>query len=679
MNGDENDKPAGGMDRTVFIPSGASIPPSPPAAPETPEPAPSSLPQHSRPSAISESNIAPGMTREIQIGDVLNHIFEVKRFIARGGMGEVFEGINVNSDERVAIKVMLPSLAADANVLAMFRKEARTLTRLSHPALVQYRVLAQEPQLGVFYIVTEFVDGQELSDVIGDLNPTALDLTKLLKRLAEGLNAAHALGAIHRDISPDNVMLEGGKLSGAKIIDFGIAKDLDPGSATIIGDGFAGKLNYVAPEQLGDFDRSIGPWTDVYSLGLLILAVAMRKDVDMGGTLVNAVDKRRAGPDLSAAPDELRPLLEKMVKANPADRPQSMSEVLKLLKSPAKAKSPVVEVKPDVAVAPPPEPELPQPLPDPTPAPVFSESEQFAEQEFKPAFESEAEPPGWLRRNIALVAAGVLLVGALGAAGAYFGMPGSTSQPSSGSSQSESLDRRVTPATVEAVRTALNDGLPSVGCTWLEVAEVANAQKGAQFALRGVAGNPAEAQGQIAKLLAAKKIPVSAIDFKDVAPIEAAKCGAMDALRQIRDVVGGRISVPQRKFEMATLTSGDYAGKLGAKAIINFNLTDPNVEVALFGVQPSGEISQLVSEKAELVAGSEDLGNNQYRLTIDVNHSGWSGLFLLSGKKPFDGSLLEGPPAARSADWANKFLTVAKERGWKSEMVWFKTVDEQPN
>ena len=77
-------------------------------------------------------------------------------------MGEVFEGVNINQDdERVAIKVILPHLAADPNVLAMFRKEARTLTRLSHPALVQYRVLAQEPQLGVLYIVTEYIDGHE--------------------------------------------------------------------------------------------------------------------------------------------------------------------------------------------------------------------------------------------------------------------------------------------------------------------------------------------------------------------------------------------------------------------------------------------------------------------------------------------------------------------------------------
>ncbi len=340
MDGSKKDKsgakPPGGADRTVFVPSPpepGSAPP--PAAPPLRTPTRADLPADpsrlSRPSAIPAGTHEPGQSRAIQIGDVLNHIFEVKRFIARGGMGEVFEGINVNSDERVAIKVMLPSLAADANVLAMFRKEARTLTRLSHPALVQYRVLAQEPQLGVFYIVTEFVDGRNLSDVIGELNPTTGDLVKLTRRLAEGLNAAHALGAIHRDIAPDNVMLEDGKLSGAKIIDFGIAKDLDPGSATIVGDGFAGKLNYVAPEQLGDFNRSVGPWTDIYSLGLVILAVASRKDVNMGGSLVDAVDKRRASPDLSEAPAELRPLLAHMLKANPAERPVSMGAVLDML------------------------------------------------------------------------------------------------------------------------------------------------------------------------------------------------------------------------------------------------------------------------------------------------------------------------------------------------------------
>ncbi|MGJ3627073.1 protein kinase domain-containing protein [Sphingomonas sp. MMS24-JH45] len=124
------------------------------------------------------------MPGEIRVGDVLNHIFEVKRFIGRGGMGEVFEGINVNTEERVAIKVMLPALAADPNVIGMFRKEARTLTRLNHEGLVNYRVLAQEPSLGLLYIVTEYIDGLNLADVLGTLKPTPQQMIQMLRRLA---------------------------------------------------------------------------------------------------------------------------------------------------------------------------------------------------------------------------------------------------------------------------------------------------------------------------------------------------------------------------------------------------------------------------------------------------------------------------------------------------------------
>ena len=97
----------------------------------------------------------------------------MKRFLARGGMGEVFEGCNVNTDEKVAIKVMLPALANDEKVIAMFRKEAKTLTKLHHQALVGYRVLAQEPQSHVLYIVTDFIEGTNLGDALGDAEADA--------------------------------------------------------------------------------------------------------------------------------------------------------------------------------------------------------------------------------------------------------------------------------------------------------------------------------------------------------------------------------------------------------------------------------------------------------------------------------------------------------------------------
>ncbi len=318
----ENGKAEGGEERTVFMPGGFTIPPTPedstpapepsapppePVAEAAPPPEPAPAPPPAPAPVASETSagnatIAPRTDAVgIKVGDVLNHIFRVDGFLARGGMGEVFVGCNVNVDEKVAIKVMLPALAGDEKIVAMFRKEARTLTKLNHPALVQYRVLAQEPVLHVLYIVTDFIEGVNLGNALGKIKPTPDELAGLLRRLASGLGAAHALGAVHRDMSPDNIILGAGRHPPATdIIDFGIAKDLDASSATIVGDGFAGKLNYVAPEQLGDFGREVGPWTDVYSLGLVILAVANGKNVDMSGSLVDAIDKRRKGPDLSA-------------------------------------------------------------------------------------------------------------------------------------------------------------------------------------------------------------------------------------------------------------------------------------------------------------------------------------------------------------------------------------------
>ncbi len=269
-------------------------------------------------------------TSPVAVGEVLNHIYRVTGYIADGGMGEVYEGVNVNTDERVAIKVILPRLAKDPKVLAMFRKEARTLTRLTHRALVQYRVLAQEPASGVLYIVTEFVDGVRLDQVIGNLKPTQPELLSLTRRLAEGLQAAHELGAIHRDISPDNILLPHRRMAEAKIIDFGIAKDIDadPG---VSDDAFAGKLSYAAPEQFGEFGRQIGPWTDVYSLGLVMLSLASGETVYMGTTLTEAIDRRRAAPDLSSLPSGLRRVFAKMLAADPKNRFRSMGEVVAAL------------------------------------------------------------------------------------------------------------------------------------------------------------------------------------------------------------------------------------------------------------------------------------------------------------------------------------------------------------
>lgn len=675
MNGDDGKPPEGTEEqRTVFVPANTPPPPEPaapppaeaaPPPPETPPatiyspgplppPAPTPMPPAPPPPErpVSERTgsdgihtaFAPMEGKGIQVGDVLNHIFEVKRFIARGGMGEVFEGININTDERVAIKVMLPALAADPNVISMFRKEARTLTRLQSEALVQYRVLAQEPQLGVLYIVTEYIDGSNLADVLGTLKPTPADLVALLRRLARGLRAAHQLGAIHRDISPDNVLLEDGKLEKAKIIDFGIAKDLDPGSATIVGEGFAGKLNYVAPEQLGDFGREIGPWTDVYSLALVIMAVALGRNVQMGGSLVDAVDKRRAGVDLTGIPDEVRPVLERMLRPNPADRLRSMDDVLTDLDHLAGMG------KDEERQAPPPKSSLPL-----------------------------------------MIGGGVALLALIAAGWFLFGRGPGASGPAAPGGPATTA---VSSDPVEAARHVVDATLPSVSCTWLTIVDITKDQNGPLIKLTGVAGNPAAAQSEISRALAQQKIQGANIDFEEVSPITQSGCAALDTYRQIRAPNSTRLAVPQRKFEMRMqpddASMSGYPGQNAANVVLEVNIADPKTDFAMIGLEPSGVIDAEffgpgtgVFGHPEIIKLSKtnpriatDLGGDKFKMQLDVDHTGWSGVLLLTGKGPFEENVIAPPLGARGPDWTNKFVSEAAAKGWQADMVWFKTVDE---
>jgi serine/threonine-protein kinase len=641
-------------DRTVFVPS-SSTPPVP-SAPAAPAPPVSTAPA----AATSLPPFVPAQRTEagrIQPGDVLNHIFEVKRFLARGGMGEVFEGSNITSDERVAIKVMLPALAADPNVQAMFRKEARTLTRLSHPALVQYRVLAQEPQLGVLYIVTEFIDGENLCDVLGEVKADEAELTALLRRLAAGLNAAHALGAIHRDISPDNVLLEHGELAKARIIDFGIAKDLDPGSKTIIGDGFAGKLNYVAPEQLGDFDREIGPWTDVYSLALVILAVANGKGIDLGGSFVDAIDKRRRGIALDVAPAGLRPILDAMLKPDPAERLRSMDAVLAALANPA----PVLPV-----TAKQPKREKP-----PKPAKVAAPAS------------ANTSPPRMIPK--AALTAGAAVALALVGGAAWFATRGGSNDMTSPAAGTPPIALDRAPPSAGAATAAVTAALPGIGCSWLDLASGGAGNAAMTLKLTGVAGRPAEAQAAIARVVAGTGAALDAADFSDVAPISASECSSVDAFRQIRARGAAHLSVPQRTFEMARLgPDSAYPGQMGARTIINLDLSGVR-DFALYGLEPSGDISALVSDRKTFDSLPKpgvpiaDLGGGKYRFSIDANHAGWSGILLLTGDGGFSDALVTGSAGSHGADWPQRFAAAAGKNNWRSEMVWFKMVDEVPN
>jgi serine/threonine protein kinase len=273
-----------------------------------------------------QSNSFPPRAR-IAPGTRLNGIYEIDHAIGAGGMGEIYKGHNIQTGDVVAIKVMLPELGENQAGMALFRKEASALHSLHHEAIVRYYVFTVEPTLQRPYLAMEFVEGQSLSDRLKH-GPLTFEATYALKnRLAAGLQAAHERGVIHRDVSPDNIIIPGGDVSRAKIIDFGIARSTQLGEGTIIGGGFAGKYNYVSPEQLGLFGGDVTGRSDIYSLGLLLAEAITGQPIDMGGSQLDVIEKRRKVPHLGAIDMRVRPLIEKMLQPDPANRPESMAVV----------------------------------------------------------------------------------------------------------------------------------------------------------------------------------------------------------------------------------------------------------------------------------------------------------------------------------------------------------------
>ncbi len=256
----------------------------------------------------------------------LNGVYEIDALLARGGMGEVYKGHSIQTGDAVAIKVIRADLAENEVAIALFRNEASKLYRLHHEAIIRYFLFSVDPLLARTYLAMEFVEGEPLTHMLqrGPLPVEAL--RRLAQRVALGLSAAHKRDIIHRDVSSDNIIIQNGDVDEAKIIDFGIARSTQAGT-TLIDVGFAGKLNYVSPEQLGLYGGDVTAKSDIYSLGLVLLEALRGAPADMGGTQVEVIEKRKLVPNLAGVGPRVRPILEKMLQPNPDDRPSSMQEV----------------------------------------------------------------------------------------------------------------------------------------------------------------------------------------------------------------------------------------------------------------------------------------------------------------------------------------------------------------
>jgi serine/threonine-protein kinase len=241
----------------------------------------------------------------LEPGQILDGKYEILDKIGEGGMGEVYRARHLHLDEIRIIKVTKPDTAGDGAQGRRFQEEARLATLVRHPNVAALYDFSRQPD-GSYYMVWEFIDGVTLETWLerhGKLEPAlALDVAR---QALAGLAEIHAQGIVHRDLSPDNIMLRelpGGRLQ-AKIIDLGIAKRVAAESLHMTGTGlFLGKLKYCSPEQAGSLPpgEALDARTDIYSFGVVFYEMlAGRAPFD------SATPEGYIGKHLHAAPPPL--------------------------------------------------------------------------------------------------------------------------------------------------------------------------------------------------------------------------------------------------------------------------------------------------------------------------------------------------------------------------------------
>ena len=240
--------------------------------------------------------------------------------LATGGMGTVYRAFDQSLDRPVAVKVLRNSLTCDATFVERFRREARAAGALSHAGVA--KVFDYGERGGEPFIVMELVEGQNLAERIVDCGPLPWqEACAIGAQVARALAAAHALGLVHRDVKPANILLDPGGF--AKVTDFGIARAAQ--ATTLTGTGMVlGSANYVAPEQAQGI--TVGPATDQYSLGCVLFEAICGQPPYRGANAVAIATQhvdapvpnpRDHVPDL---PGHVAALLLRALAKAPADR-----------------------------------------------------------------------------------------------------------------------------------------------------------------------------------------------------------------------------------------------------------------------------------------------------------------------------------------------------------------------
>ncbi|MGH7636871.1 MAG: bifunctional serine/threonine-protein kinase/formylglycine-generating enzyme family protein, partial [Gemmatimonadaceae bacterium] len=252
--------------------------------------------------------------------------------LGAGGFAVVFQVRDVHLKRKLAVKVLSPDVIASHSVLERFRREAETVAQLSHPHIVKLHFIGQKDDL--VYLVMEMIDGGSLADRLQREQMLPIDAAaRILGEVASALAHAHKRGVVHRDIKPQNVLLDA-ESGRAMVTDFGIARTAEGGSLTATG-MVVGTPAYLSPEQVTG--EASDHRADIYALGVMAYEMIAGRAPFTGPTPTAVLMKRLAGPPepLRSIRKEVPVALEELVDAclatNPEERIQSAADIARAL------------------------------------------------------------------------------------------------------------------------------------------------------------------------------------------------------------------------------------------------------------------------------------------------------------------------------------------------------------
>jgi serine/threonine protein kinase len=276
--------------------------------------------------------VCPDDGTELVVGEQLAPRYRIIGTLAEGGMGIIYDGIQLPIHRPVAIKVMRDDLGRHPDHARRFLREARMLTRISHPNVVNMLDYG-ETEDGRLYVVLERLRGRTLEAALFDDGKLSVRRTcEIALQISDALVTAHAQGVIHRDLKPSNIILLTELDDWVKVLDFGLAKltddDTDAANDITFHGTVVGTPLYMAPEAVRC--DAADPRTDLYALGCMVHEM-LTGETAFGASSSNLVLVRQLDdppPPLPAhVPAALRILVERLLAKSPADRPHSAIEV----------------------------------------------------------------------------------------------------------------------------------------------------------------------------------------------------------------------------------------------------------------------------------------------------------------------------------------------------------------